>query len=275
MIKLLLIILVFSLTTDSLSKTTLAILELKDKGAGNSTASILTDNLLSEFSKITDYEIVERDQLETILKEQGLQNSGLCDNNECLVEIGGLLGAQKMVTGSIGKLGKSYSLSVRIFDIQSAKSENSVTLNKKCEPEDLPDLIKQAVNDLSLGLERRSAPDNNSVVNIDFKEKNREFKEYQQSVESFQNKMIENNIKSTTDNIAATIASSTAAYYAQFYSREVLDKLASTKTDFGEKISPSTINMSVPNDYKVEINKFEVKVIHKNGYTAIVKWNVE
>jgi len=272
MIKLLLITLVFSLTTDSLSKTTLAILELKDKGVSNSTASILTDNLISEFSKIIDYEIVEREQLETILKEQGLQNSGLCNNNECLVQIGGLLGAQKMVTGSIGQLGAVYSLSLRIFDIESAKTENSVTLNKKCSQEELFDLVEEAVAGLTSGATRKTNSNSQEVATTDYRQKMQELKEFENSVEAFENKRIDANIKMTAENIAATIASATAAYFSEYPTDQILTELSSIKTEFGENVSPNTFNMKIPNDFKVEVTNTNVIVIHRSGISRSIQW---
>ena len=52
-----------------------------------------------------------------VLKEQGFQQS-CCTSNECVVEVGQLLGVQQMISGSIGKVGDIFTVSVRIIDIK-------------------------------------------------------------------------------------------------------------------------------------------------------------
>ena len=62
---------------------------------------------------------MERGQMERILHEQGFQNSGVCDASECIVQVGQLLGIDKMVVGSIGQLGSSWVINLRLVDIKS------------------------------------------------------------------------------------------------------------------------------------------------------------
>jgi hypothetical protein len=55
------------------------------------------------------------------LKEQGFQQSGACDQGACLVEAGQLLGVQKMVGGTIGKLGTVYAVELRVMDVKTGE----------------------------------------------------------------------------------------------------------------------------------------------------------
>ena len=65
----------------------LAVLELEPVGLSNTEAKILTQRLTSQLIAISYYTIVERANIEKILKEQKFQNSG-CTDSECAVEIG-------------------------------------------------------------------------------------------------------------------------------------------------------------------------------------------
>lgn len=77
----------------------------------------LSDNLL-QTKKVR---VIERSQINQILQEQGFQNSGACDNQSCAVEIGKLLGANRIIIGSISKLGRTYAMFAKLVDVQSGE----------------------------------------------------------------------------------------------------------------------------------------------------------
>ena len=64
----------------------LAVLEIEPEGIGKSEARILTQRLTSKMIELSDYTIVERANIDKILKEQKFQHSG-CTDGECAVEI--------------------------------------------------------------------------------------------------------------------------------------------------------------------------------------------
>jgi hypothetical protein len=65
--------------------------------------------------------------MQAILKEQGFQKSGACTDEGCMVQMGEILGVQKLVTGSIGKIGSLYLVNARVIDIKTAKISRSVS----------------------------------------------------------------------------------------------------------------------------------------------------
>lgn len=101
-------------------KNTIAVLDLQGKAVAQDEASILTDKLRGELLKTGRYQMIERAQMEAILKEQGFQQSG-CTDQSCAVEVGQLVGVEKIVTGSVGKIGRMFLLSVRMIDVAKGK----------------------------------------------------------------------------------------------------------------------------------------------------------
>ena len=71
-----------------------------------------------------------------IMDEQGFQQAG-CTSAECAAEIGALLGVQKMITGSFGKIGSSYTIEARMFTVESGKTEKTVSKTYKGEVDGL------------------------------------------------------------------------------------------------------------------------------------------
>ena len=102
-----------------------AILDLEGRGISALEAQTLTDRMRSELVKTGAVTIVERGQMQEVLEEQGFQQTG-CTSAECAVEVGKLLGVSQMVTGSIGKIGQSYTIDVRLFSVETGAITKTV-----------------------------------------------------------------------------------------------------------------------------------------------------
>ena len=65
-------------------KQTIAVMDLEANAVTEEEAGALSNELRSQIINKGIYRVVERGQLETILKEQGFQQSGACNDNACL-----------------------------------------------------------------------------------------------------------------------------------------------------------------------------------------------
>ena len=63
----------------------------------------MTDRLRNELVQFDEIEIVERKRIDAVFQEQKIQLSGCAD--ECLIEVGKILGSSSIIVGSIGKVG--------------------------------------------------------------------------------------------------------------------------------------------------------------------------
>ena len=109
-------------------KSNVAVLQFDAANISEAEVNILTGRLSTELVKLGSFTVVERAQMEEVLKEQGLQQSG-CTTSECAVEVGALLGVDKMITGSIGRIGTLYTLSARIIDVETGEILKQVSLD--------------------------------------------------------------------------------------------------------------------------------------------------
>ncbi|HEX2959548.1 MAG TPA: CsgG/HfaB family protein [Chitinispirillaceae bacterium] len=135
--------------TNSDQKVTTALVTLKaGNGVNEGESEIISDRLRSELFKTAKVTIMERDQMQEILKEQGFQQSGACTDEACLVEMGQMLGVKHMVVGSLGKLGSMFMVNVRSIDVQTSKVINVVSVDVKGEIEDLVNKLPYIANQL-------------------------------------------------------------------------------------------------------------------------------
>ena len=122
-------------------KETVAILDFEGRGISQMEAQTLTARLMSEMVNTNAVIMVERNQMEEIMQEQGFQQSG-CTTSECAAEVGALLGVQNMVSGSFGKLGNSYTIDAKLFSVSTGGTIRSVSKTYKGEVDGLLTIIE-------------------------------------------------------------------------------------------------------------------------------------
>jgi len=86
-------------------------------------AATLSDVFTSQLIQTGEFEVLERNQIQALLKEQNFQQSGLCDQVECIVETGKLLKVQRMFAGTVGRLGTLYNVNIRVINVETGKIE--------------------------------------------------------------------------------------------------------------------------------------------------------
>ncbi|MCB0283889.1 MAG: hypothetical protein KDF60_14985 [Calditrichaeota bacterium] len=120
----------FILTSFQIEKIPIAIIDLDANGISISEVKTLTDRLRNELFYSKKFQVLEREKMEEILVEQGFQQSG-CTSNECLVEAGKLINVKHIIGGSVGKVGQTYTVSLRMIDVEKGKIISIATQDYK------------------------------------------------------------------------------------------------------------------------------------------------
>jgi hypothetical protein len=127
----------------------IAILDFTNTGGLSKQETITLGNRLRSMLVKTDaFIVLERGQMDDILEEQGFQQTG-CTTTECAVEMGALLNVEKMISGSIGKLGKTYTIDLSLIDVKTARIEKSFFRDFKGEIDGLLDLMEVIANQIA------------------------------------------------------------------------------------------------------------------------------
>ena len=119
-------LIILLLTTSLFGAKYLAVLDLEAESISESEAKILTQRLTSIIIELSDYTVVERANIDKILKEQKFQHSG-CTDSECAVEIGQLLNADITVIGTVSKFGDTYTIDSRIINVGNGEALGSAS----------------------------------------------------------------------------------------------------------------------------------------------------
>ena len=124
-----------------------AVLDLEARGVSQVEAASLSDRLRAAMVRTKKATIVERGLMEQILSEQDFNLSG-CTSDECAVVVGQLLGVTNMVAGSVGKVGSTYSVDIRVIDVVSGQINNSLSKDHQGQIDGLLGLMTVIANEL-------------------------------------------------------------------------------------------------------------------------------
>jgi adenylate cyclase len=130
----------------------------------------LTDMLITEFSKIEQFQVVERSQLQKLVEEISMGQSGMIDAGTAQ-QVGNLLGARNLLLGSFMNM---FDGQLRI-DVRIVEVETGLTIKAEEEtgkPKDLykmiGKLVAKVIKDLDVKITKADAQKLGQVENTSF-----------------------------------------------------------------------------------------------------------
>ena len=124
------------------SKVIIALLDFESQGVSQIYSSTLSDIIQSFLINSRALTVVERKDMEKIIKEQNFQLSG-CTTNECAVKVGKILNARKIFLGSINFLNDQYFINIRSIDVETGENDFAIQekFNEKIDIEEMGELL--------------------------------------------------------------------------------------------------------------------------------------
>ena len=125
-----------------------------DSAVRPETGRQLENLLVTHLKAIGRHQVMSQADVVTLLGvEQQKQLTG-CEGDSCMAEIGGALGAQWMVSGTVGALGSRRIITLKLLDVNAALIENQLSK----ELPDADDDLVEAMRELSYEVLRLEAP---------------------------------------------------------------------------------------------------------------------
>ena len=106
--------------------------------------SILTETLAAEVGVVSGCDVVSQADIIAMLdyeKQKAVCTDG---SDSCLAEVGAALGAERVVAGTIGKLGSDYILAARLMNVKKGAVEARAEIPVSGPPEQLRRAAKNA-----------------------------------------------------------------------------------------------------------------------------------
>ena len=106
------------------TRPTISVFNFETSGLFQGEMRLLVDFLSSNIIETKKYKVIEREQRQAVLSEIEFSNSD-CTDEKCQLEIGRMLSANQIVTGSVGKFGERYLITAKLIDVETAQSKNA------------------------------------------------------------------------------------------------------------------------------------------------------
>lgn len=136
----------------ALTSITVAIIDFESKAPGNpELGQQLGDILTARMSIYDQFQLVERQKLQELLKEQQLNLTGMVDTNQA-IKVGKMLGARIMVFGRAFPVDKDLYIVAKIVGTETSQVKGVLAKGKM--EGNLSDIIDQLVGKLVEGLEK-------------------------------------------------------------------------------------------------------------------------
>jgi hypothetical protein len=120
-----LVLFLLTSTVPGAPKETLGFTALKPSGIDSYDATVFSQILRSAVHKAGVYSTLEFSDITMRLAEQNLPDK--CHEAQCAIVSGQLLGTDFFGFGSVGKIGKAYTISMQIVDVRTGRITSDLT----------------------------------------------------------------------------------------------------------------------------------------------------
>ncbi len=100
------------------------VLDFSIENMAKSDGRLIVDLVFSALVSARKYRVLDRGQRDNILKEVEFSLAA-CADEKCQLEVGRLLAADRIVVGSLGKVGQRYILNAKMLDVRTGEALSS------------------------------------------------------------------------------------------------------------------------------------------------------
>lgn len=155
------------LTQNSTQQYTLAIMPLQGESEAKTPVdTYIEGSLLHAFSQISAFQVLEREQIKQLLKEQGFSQTAYV-SPEAALKVGQMLGARLIITGHYVTLPTSLQLHLRLVDAESGRILKVIQEDIPKDP-NLYALLGELTPEQKQAREQKAFQDNvlNTTINV-------------------------------------------------------------------------------------------------------------
>ncbi len=130
------------------SKTKLVVMPLQASGLPASSVTIL-DELVADFvRRLGEHQVIGKSDIDAMLGLENMKDQLGCDDVSCAAEIGGALGAERLLAGRVAKLGSNIIIVLKLIDASKQQVLNSVQHKATDDENRYDEAVRDAVQKL-------------------------------------------------------------------------------------------------------------------------------
>ncbi len=119
----------------SQSRRAVAVPDFKARGLEETIVQSITEVVIKEVDRLGLFRMISMDDIRQMLEHEQSKMMLGCDDTSCLAEIGEALGVELLLAGSVGKVGDTYVVSLKLIDVRKVEviSREERTVSGKIE----------------------------------------------------------------------------------------------------------------------------------------------
>ncbi len=126
-----------------------AVLEIRPVGTEPTKAETLSEIALTEAASMPGFDVIGKSDINSMIGfEKQKQVMGCADDSTCLAEVGGALGVDYILVGSLGKIGSLYRIDLKLVETKKARVKGRIGVTVDRQEEKLVAAIQKAVREL-------------------------------------------------------------------------------------------------------------------------------
>lgn len=117
----------------------IAVLDFKTVNLTGDKSRIISELIRTDLINTNKFTVIERSQVDMIFKEHGFSSTGVTDDTSA-ARIGKLLTAQKILIGSVMKIGEGMVITSRVVDVEKGVAESSAKVTAETDDALVPEV---------------------------------------------------------------------------------------------------------------------------------------
>jgi TolB-like protein len=131
----------------------IAVLDIRALGTEAAKAELLSEVALTEAASLGGFDVIGKSDIASVIGfEKQKQVMGCAEDSSCLAEIGGALGVDLILVGSLGTLGDLFRLDLKLVDAKKAKVRSRIGVTVEGKEGQLVAAVQKAVRELLVPL---------------------------------------------------------------------------------------------------------------------------
>ncbi|MBI3178694.1 MAG: hypothetical protein HYZ27_03480 [Deltaproteobacteria bacterium] len=126
----------------------IAVLPLQIKRLERELGALLDELLVSNVSASGCFKVISSSDINAMLGLEKLKDVSGCSDTACAAEIGGALGVDLLLSGTVGRLGDNLLVSLSVIDITKSEVLGRLTSNIPQDENQIPGYLREAVRKL-------------------------------------------------------------------------------------------------------------------------------
>jgi hypothetical protein len=123
----------------------IAVLDIRPLGTESAKAELLSEVALTEAGSIRGFDVVGRSDIVALLGFERQRQMLGCGDDGCLAEMGGALGVELILAGSLGVLGDLYRIDLKLVDVKRARVRGRTGITVEGQQGKLVAAVQQSV----------------------------------------------------------------------------------------------------------------------------------